>query len=362
MIKEQIEDTIKEAVTKLHVEGKVQVDQPANASFGDYTTNIALQVAKQLHKSPMEVAQNIATFIEKNDLIEKVDVIKPGFINFWIKPSYLVKVILTHTQVPDGLVEKTNEGKEVVVEYSSPNIAKPFTIGHLRSTIIGDAVANLLQATGYTVHRDNHLGDWGTQFGKQIYAIKTWGNEEEIEKSYRPVKLLVDLYVKFHVEAEKNPEIENDARKWFKKLEEGDAEARRLWKKCIEWSMVEFKKIYDELGVTFTENDENGHMGYGESFFEDKMAPIITELKSKNVLQTSKGAQLVFFPNDKYPPLMIIKEDGATLYATRDLATDKFRLEKYGKDILVINEVGAEQSLYFKQIYEIEYMLGWYKP
>jgi arginyl-tRNA synthetase len=247
------------------------------------------------------------------------------------------------------------------VEYSSPNIAKPFTIGHLRSTVIGDAVANLLQATGSTVFRDNHLGDWGTQFGKQIYAIKTWGNEEEIENSDRPVKLLVDLYVKFHTEAEKNPALEDEGRKWFKKLEDGDEEARTLWKKCVQWSMKEFKKIYKMLNVSFTENPENGYMGYGESFFEDKMGPVIKELKEKNLIKESKGAQLVFFKDDKYPPLMILKEDGATLYSTRDLATDKFRLEHYGKEIKVINEVGAEQSLYFRQLYEIEQMLGWYK-
>jgi len=248
--------------------------------------------------------------------------------------------------------------KKVVVEYSSPNIAKPFTIGHLRSTIIGNAIANLLQANGWEVFRDNHLGDWGTQFGKQIYAIKTWGDEKKIENSQNPVKDLVALYVKFHEEAEKNPELEDKAREWFKKLENGDLEAKRLWKKCVDWSWKEFEKIYRELGIKFT---ENGGLGYGESFFEDKIKPVIKELEDKKLLKKSEDAELIFYSNDKFPPLMIIKKDGATLYATRDLATDKFRLEKYSKDTLIINEVGNEQSLYFSQLFEAEKMLGWIK-
>ena len=152
--------------------------------------------------------------------------------------------------------------------------------------------------------------------------------------------------------------MEDKARAWFKKLEEGDNEARRLWQKCIDWSWKEFDAIYKTLGVSFT---ENGGRGYGESYFEDKMVPVIKELEEKGLLKDSQGAKLVFFDDDKYPPLMIIKKDGATLYATRDLATDKFRLSHYGNDVVVINEVGAEQSLYFQQLYQVEQMLGWYK-
>ena len=202
------------------------------------------------------------------------------------------------------------------------------------------------------------MGDWGTQFGKQIYAIKTWGNEEEIEKADNPVKELVALYIKFHEEAEKDPSIEDSAREWFVKLEKGDAEAKRLWQKCIDWSFKEFDRLYNTLGVTFTENDGRG---YGESYFEDKMEAVISELREKGLLKNSEGAELVFFPEDKLPPLMILKKDGSTLYATRDLATDKFRLEKYGKDIVIINEVGMEQELYFRQLFEVEKMLGWVK-
>ncbi len=251
-------------------------------------------------------------------------------------------------------------GRLAIVEYSSPNIAKPFTVGHFRSTIIGDAIANLLEATGWRVLRDNHLGDWGTQFGKQIYAIKTWGDEEKIATSVNPVKELVRLYVKFHEEAEKDPSIVEKGREWFKKLEEGDEEARRIWRLCVNWSFKEFDRIYKLLGVEFSDEFEGGR-GLGESFFEDKMQVVIDELEKNKMLKEGEGgAKLVFFPDGKYPPAMILKSNGTTLYHTRDLATDLYRLKRYDPD-LIVNEVGAEQTLYFKQLFEMEKMLGWYE-
>ena len=359
MTKEKIHQKVAKALQKLGFPTKaLSITAPVHESFGDYATSIALQLAKLEKKNPMDIAQRIADTIEKDELLEQVEVMKPGFINLWISKDKLLNNLI---HIDDSFGNTIiYQGKRIIVEYSSPNIAKPFTVGHLRSTIIGDALANLLSATGATVFRDNHLGDWGTQFGKQIYAIKTWGDEQSIENSVNPVKELVALYVKFHNEAEKDPQIEEEGRKWFKKLEEGDEEARLLWKKCIDWSWKEFNKIYKKLGISFTENDGRG---YGESFFEDKMQPVIDELHKKNLLKESKGAELVFYPDDKLPPLMIIKQDGATLYSTRDLATDKFRLEnpRYGDDVMIINEVGAEQALYFKQIFELEKMLGWIK-
>lgn len=365
MIKEEIAAIITKVLEEKGISSQtLSITPPANAVFGDYATNIALTQAKNLKKKPMDLAQELAQAIPVDTIIEKVEVIKPGFINIWIQRSFLLEKLQHITEnATYGQTEK-NKDKKVIVEFSSPNIAKPFTIGHLRSTIIGDAIAKLLAATGYTVYRDNHVGDWGTQFGKLIYAIKTWGNLQEIEKAERPVKVLVDLYVKFHDESEKNAELEDEGRKWFKKLEDGDPEARKLWNQCIEWSWKEFSVIYEQLGVTFTENDGRG---YGESFFEDKMKEVLVELEQKlgpsGQYKESKDARLVFFPNDKYPPLMILKQDGSTLYSTRDLATDKFRLSKpeYGPDVLIINEVGIEQSLYFNQLYETEKMLGWVK-
>lgn len=364
-IKQQLTTQLIEVLNALGAEATPIVDYPADGTHGDYTTNVAFAAAKKAGKNlpagrqiPMEFAEEIASQLRKEEMFEKVEVAKPGFINFWIKDEALLE------EVAENNIPQIAKGKKVIVEYSSPNIAKPFTIGHLRSTIIGDAVANLLQAVGYEVFRDNHVGDWGTQFGKQIYAVKTWGNEEAIETSERPVKELVALYVKFHEEAEKDSSLEDKAREWFKKLEDGDDEARRLWKKCIDWSWKEFDVIYRQLDVSFTEN--NGR-GYGESFFEDRMAPVIEELKEKKLLKEGKeGAQIIEFSEEtKLPPLMILKKDGATLYATRDLATDRFRLfeyDEYGKEVLIINEVGAEQALYFQQLYKLEEMLGWVNP
>ena len=381
-IKDLIVKDIQRIVKELTGQSIIPIlEHPKDERHGDYSSNIALaifssskfrpkadqsladKVQSSKFRTPMELAEEIATKFKiqnsKFKILEKVEAVKLGFVNFYLSEKYLLENIKTVLEEKEKFGSKRQDpNKKVVIEYSSPNIAKPFTVGHLRSTIIGDAIANLLEANGWKVYRDNHLGDWGTQFGKQIYAIKTWGNEDEITKSENPVKMLMDLYVRFHQEAEKDPALEEEGRRWFKKLEDGDKETRRLWNKCIEWSLKEFRKIYDRLGISFTEN--NG-AGYGESFFEDKMGGIINELEKKGLLKESEGAKLVFYPKNKYPPLMIIKKDGATLYATRDLATDKFRLNKYGKDVVIINEVGIEQSLYFKQIFEIEKMLGWVK-
>ncbi|MBD3250102.1 MAG: arginine--tRNA ligase [Candidatus Pacebacteria bacterium] len=355
-------------------EGQTELtfEQPADQAHGDYSTNAALILFGKLAaedkqrlqlNSPRELAQTIVNQInqdpEKPDFIEKLEVAGPGFINFHISNqpyfAYLNQLV-QQKKSPFSKSQKLDQS--IVVEYSSPNIAKPFTIGHLRSTIIGDAVANLLEARGYHVYRDNHLGDWGTQFGKQICAIKKWGDEKVISQAENKVKELVSLYVKFHQEAENDESLIKEGRLWFKKLEEGDQEAKRLWQQCVDWSLSEFKKIYQKLGIEFTENQG---LGYGESFFQDKMDQVISELREKELLTKSDGAELVFFPDEEYPPLMILKADGATLYSTRDLATDKFRLEKYGQDVRIINEVGAEQALYFKQLFRVEEMLGWVK-
>lgn len=341
------------------------VSHPKAEAHGDYATNLALLLAKKLGMNPREVAEKLITSLQSDvDLSTLIDtsninVAGAGFINFNLKTDWLVGEMQKAKVEGYGRNEK-GKNKLAIVEYSSPNIAKPFTIGHLRSTVIGDAVANLLELNGWNVLRDNHLGDWGTQFGKQICAIKHWGDIRSIEQSENPVKELVALYVRFHEEAEKNPSLEDEARTWFKKLESGDEEARVLWQQCIDWSYTEFRKIYDLLGINHSVEFNNGR-GLGESFFEDKMSAVVAQLRKKSLLQVGKeGAQLVFFPNDKYSPAMILKKDGSSLYHTRDLATDKYRLDNYGPD-LVINEVGAEQELYFKQLFEIEYMLGWYK-
>lgn len=351
-MQEEIISKIKEVVGD---DVKIRLDRPSDSAHGDFTTNIALSAAKKLGKNPLDLASQLRTVLGDLSQIEKIEVAGPGFINLFLKKEDLLENLKKILSEKDGYGKSSsNRGKKAVVEYSSPNIAKPFTVGHLRSTIIGDAIANLLAATGWEVVRDNHLGDWGTQFGKQIYAIKEWGDEKVIESAQNPVKELVSLYVKFHDEAEKDETLEDKARAWFKKLEDGDQEAKRVWQFCIELSKKEFERIYGELGIKFDTQ-------YGESFFEDKMAAVVSELENKNLLKEDEGARLVFFENDKFPPLMILKSDGTTLYATRDLATDKFRLDTYGKDAVIINEVGIEQSLYFNQLFETEKMLGWAK-
>ncbi len=366
-----IKEILEKVLNNFGLTIQIRLEKPANPDFGDLSSNLAMIAYGQVSdkfKSPREFATVIIEKIKELDqekIFEEITIAGPGFINFKLNSDQLLKTFSQKDKSKEIELINLGLGKKAIVEYSSPNIAKPFTIGHLRSTIIGDSVANLLEASGYQVFRDNHLGDWGTQFGKQIVAIKRWGNEEEIANAENPVEKLVALYVKFHEEAEKDPSLDDEARLWFKKLEDGDEEARALWQKCIDWSFKEFATIYEYLGVKFTEN--NGR-GYGESFFENMLQPLIAELKEKGIAQIGKeGAILIFYPNDQLSPLMIAKKDGSTLYATRDLATDKWRLEnpRYqnadGSAPLVVNEVGGEQAFYFQQLYLAEQILGWYK-
>ena len=334
---------------------KINLEHPEELSHGDYSCNIAMVLAKQVAQNPRELAEKIVAEINerKPKEISKVEVAGPGFINFYLSPEFFVseskEILSKKEKFGKGEIGK---GKKVIVEYSSPNIAKPFTIGHLRSTVIGDAIANILDFSGYKVIRDNHLGDWGTQFGKLIVAIKKWSSVTEIQKSKTPIKDLVALYVKFHDEAEKDITLEDEARAWFTKLEHNNKEAKEIWNICVKLSMKEFEKIYKRLGVKFD-------TAYGESFFEDKMKEVIDEVKKLGIARESEGAYLVFFDKDKYPPMMLLKKDGSTIYALRDLATDKFRKKKYGKDVTIINEVGMEQSLHFQQVFETEKLLGY---
>lgn len=361
MIKNTLENSIKTTLWELQIEeakiGKINLEHPEELSNGDYSCNIAMILAKQVSQNPRELAEKIvAEILERQPKeVEKVEVAGPGFINFYLSPEFFVlqnKEILKADKKFGS--SKIGKGKKVVVEYSSPNIAKPFTIGHLRSTVIGDAIANILDFSGYKVIRDNHLGDWGTQFGKLIVAIKKWSSITEIQKSKSPIKDLVALYVKFHDEAEKDATLEDEARNWFTKLEQKDKEAKKIWEICVKLSMKEFEKIYKRLGVKFD-------TAYGESFFDDKMKDVIEDVKKLGIAKESEGAYLVFFENDKYPPMMLLKKDGSSIYALRDLAADKFRKNKYGKDTIIINEVGMEQTLHFQQLAETEKLLGYIK-
>ena len=361
MITDQLETLLQLGLKKVNSELAVSysLEPTKNLKFGDYSSNIALNAVNNYNKNPRIQAENIINAInpEKPNYLAKIDIAGPGFINFHLSENFLLQELL---RMATGDLASQNKqvlkNQKYLVEFSSPNIAKPFSIGHFRNTIIGAATANLLEYNGARVYRDNHLGDWGTQFGKQIYAIKTWGDEAKILKSDNPIIELVKHYVKFHQEADQDPDLNDQGREWFKKLEQKDPEALRLWQLCVQTSLRAFKRLYQRLGIEFSEN--NGQ-GYGESFFQDKMEPVIAELEKKKHLRESEGAKLVFFPQEKYPPLMIIKKDGTSLYSTRDLAADKFRFDTYGPNLKIINVVGSEQELYFKQLYQLEEMMGW---
>ena len=361
MIKKEIENLIKESITKLQKQKKVpvfdidkiNVEHPEQETHGDYSTNIAMIIAKKTKKDPIEIAELLTeNFKDKiPDLFERIEIVKPGFINFFVSNKYLqeqVKEIIKEKDRYGG--NKTGKGKTLVIDYSAPNIAKRFSIGHLRSTIIGQSIYNLYKFSGWNVVGDNHLGDWGTQFGKLIVAIKKW-SEKPINKL--SIDELEHLYVEFHKRAEQNPELDDKARQAFKALEDDKKEERMMWKQLVKGSVKEFQYIYDLLGVSID-------VAIGESFYKDIMSEVIKEAKKKGIARESKGALIISYPGDKLPPAMLLKSDGATTYFTRDLATIKFRKKKWNPD-LVVYEVGVEQSLHFQQLFWAVELFGWAK-
>ncbi|MBS4223597.1 arginine--tRNA ligase [Lederbergia citrea] len=324
------------------------IEKPKYADQGDLAFP-CFTLAKMLRKSPQMIANEIADKI-KNPIFEKVQADGP-YLNCFLNKQIVSKEIL-QTLLKDG----SNYGsldigkrKNVVIDFSSPNIAKPFSMGHLRSTVIGNAIANIAEKCGYRAVRINHLGDWGTQFGKLIVAYKLWGSDESI--TVNPIKELLDLYVKFHQEAEVDSKLEDEARAWFKKLEDGNEEALQLWKWFRDESLQEFSKIYQLLGVHFASYQ-------GEAFYNDKMDETIELLKKKGLLHSSDGAQVVELTEYDLPPCLIEKSDGATLYATRDLTAALYRQEKY-KFEKALYVVGHEQSLHFKQVFLVLEKMGY---
>jgi len=306
-----------------------RVEFSSNEDFGDYSSNVVLK-NKDLNIDEIVKKINVQ---ELDFTAEK----KGKFINFWLKKDILVNNLIQSDS------KEISNGKTVIIDYSSPNIAKPFGIGHLRSTVIGQAIYNLYKHLGYIVIGDNHLGDWGTQFGKLLYMI-----EEKKTKDYS-IENLEKLYVEFHAEAELNPALEEEARIWFKKLEDGDIEARTIWKQCVNVSLNEFKKIYDLLDVKIDNS-------FGESFYLEEMKEMLVDPKiTKYIEKGENNSRIVNIPNIK-TPLMFLKSDGATTYATRDMATLSFRQKKYKPD-LIIYEVGAEQKLYFRQLFAVAKLL-----
>ncbi len=322
--------------------------RPKDASMGDWCLP-CFKFASRFGKSPAELAKDIVSRIGAYNFLEKAEAVGP-YVNFTLDKKTVAADVLERVLGEGEEFGSSEEGagKTICIDYSSVNIAKPFHMGHMLNTSIGAALYRIYRALGYRVVGINHLGDWGTQFGKLIVAYKKWGDRAEIEK--RGVRGLLDIYVKFHTEAEKCPELDDEARAWFKKIEDGDAEALELFGWFKEITLKEVGRVYDRLGVTFDSYA-------GESFYNDKMKPVLDELERDGLLEESDGAKLVRFKNDKYPPCLLVRSDGATLYATRDLAAAIYRKNTYDfyKCLYV---VAYQQDLHFKQLFEVLRMKG----
>jgi len=326
---------------------KVDIQNSTKREFGDFQTNFAMVSSKLIGKNPREIASTLVDNFKENDIIEKLEIAGPGFINIYLKNSFLNEEI---KKVENEKYDFSflNTDKTVIIDYSSPNIAKRMHIGHLRSTIIGDSIKRILQFLGFHTLADNHIGDWGTQFGKLIVAYKNWLNKKAYEED--PIGELERIYVQFSDEAKKNPALEDEAREELKKLQLGDEENQKLWKEFIDISLKEYNKIYDRLGVNFD-------YYYGESFYNDMMPAVLEELKEKGIAREDQGALVVFFENDKLPPAIVQKKDGSFLYTTSDLATMKFRKDELNVDEAVYLTDDRQQN-HFKQVFEIGEMLG----
>ena len=324
---------------------------PKDIAMGDLCLP-CFRLAKTMRKSPVAIAEQIAAELDKPPYLQSVTAVA-GYVNFaYAVDQYAAGVIEdVLAQGADYGVDTLGNGQTVCIDFSSINIAKPFHIGHLSTTVLGMALYRLYQTLGYRVVGINHLGDWGTQFGKLIVAYRRWSNREEIEKG--GVRALVAIYVRFHQEAETNPELEEEARLWFRRLEEGDPVAVELWQWFKQITLADDKPVYRRLGVHFDSWD-------GESFYNDKMQPVIDELQQKGLLQDSQGAKIVSM-DDGLAPCLIVKSDGATLYATRDLAAIFYRKQTYdfAKCLYV---VAYQQNLHFKQVFAVVRKMGypWY--
>ncbi len=326
---------------------KIDIQNSTKKEFGDFQTNFAMVSSKSIGKNPREIANTILDNFAENDIIEKLEIAGPGFINIYLKNSFLNEEI---KKVENEKYDFSflNTDKTVIIDYSSPNIAKRMHIGHLRSTIIGDSIKRILQFLGFKTLADNHIGDWGTQFGKLIVAYKNWLDRNSYEKD--PIGELERIYVLFSDEAKKNPALEDEAREELKKLQLGDEDNQKLWKEFIDISLKEYNKIYDRLDVNFD-------YYYGESFYNDMMPAVLEELKKKSIAKEDQGALVVFFENDKLPPAIVQKKDGSFLYTTSDLATMKFRKNELSVDEAVYLTDDRQQN-HFKQVFEIGEMLG----
>ncbi|MDE5966969.1 MAG: arginine--tRNA ligase [Lachnospiraceae bacterium] len=335
-----------------HVEGltaeeiNTLIEIPPKPELGDFAFP-CFRLAKTMRKAPQMIAADIKDALGDVDFLEKIDV-QGAYLNFYINKSIYVKTMLDTALCPGYGNSDIGEGQTICIDYSSPNVAKNFHVGHLRTTIIGNSLYKIFSKLGYHVERINHLGDWGTQFGKLIVAYKTWGSKKAVEKD--GIAELMKLYVKFHAEAEKDDSLNDDARAWFAKMEQGDEEALSIWQWFKDISLVEYKRTYALLGMEFDHYT-------GESFYRDKTQAVIDILKEKNLLTESEGANIVDLEAYDMAPCLITKKDGSSIYATRDLAAIYYRKNTYhfSKCLYV---TGQEQKLHFAQVFKVIELIG----
>lgn len=348
--KEKIAEILTSAVEGMETEElQSLIEIPADNKMGDYAFP-CFKLARVLRKAPPMIAKDIAEKIGGEAIFDKVEPVN-AYVNMFLSRDVYIK------DTVGEIIEKGDDygrsdlgaGKKVIVEYSSPNIAKPFHIGHIRSTVIGNSIYKIYDFLGYDTIRINHLGDYGTQFGKMICAYRRWGNKEDVIKE--PIKTLLSYYTKFHVEAEKDPTLEQEARDIFARLEKGEPEETELWQWFRDESLKEFTRVYNMLGIEFDSYA-------GESFYSDKMPRFVQELKDKGLLEESQGAQIVNLEKYGMSPALITKSDGSTLYITRDIAAAVYRKEHYDfyKNLYV---VASQQNLHFQQWIQIVELLGY---
>lgn len=352
IIEKEIEKILKNTVEKLYSDKDlkpVEITVATNEKFGDFQSNFAMMNSKIIGGNPRVIAENIVNNLNENEIIEKIEIAGPGFLNIFLRDKFLgdkVKKISKEKYEFEGI----NTKGDVIIDYSSPNIAKRMHIGHLRSTIIGDSIKKIYQFLGYNVIADNHIGDWGTQFGKLIVGYRKWLNQEAYKEN--AIEELERVYVEFTKESENHPELEDQAREELKKLQDGDEKNYKLWKEFIKVSLEEYGKLYGRMGITFDTY-------YGESFYHDMMPGVVKELEEKGLAVEDQGAKVVFFDEkENLHPCIIQKKDGAFLYATSDIATVKFKKDNYDVNKLIYVTDERQQD-HFKQFFKITDMLGW---
>ncbi|WP_398442095.1 arginine--tRNA ligase [Sedimentibacter sp.] len=351
--KERVAEIFTSIETDLSLEDALLlIETPPSPDMGDFAVP-CFKFAKKYRKSPAAIAAELTEKIGNVEEFEKIESIGP-YVNFFVdKKHYAEKILKTAFKEKEGYGStNVGEGKSVIVEFSSPNIAKPFHIGHIRTTIIGNSIYKIYRYLGYNTITINHLGDYGTQFGMLISAYKKWGSPEVVEAIEKnPIQELLKLYVKYNQEMEEHPEYKDEARYWFKELENGNEEAIKLWTWFREVSLMEFNRVYDMLNIKFDSYA-------GESFYSDKMPAVMKELEEKGLLKDSQGAKIVELQEFGLTDAVVQKSDGSTLYVTRDIAAAKYRKETYDfyKNIYV---VGAPQKLHFEQWRKIISLMGY---